>query len=105
MAHAHKKIKLYDRLDPTTPAGKELRRLLDGDPMEDFFSALPFLNYPKMIANLQNMLSKPDFQPIEAEWQRLKALNKKRDPEWFSLFGGPKNVRELAIHLGMAGMY
>src|SRR5262249_45649022 len=48
---------------------------------------------------------KPDFQPIEAEWQRLKALNKNRDPEWYSLFGGPKNVRELAIHLGMAGMY
>lgn len=105
VAHAHKKIKLYDRLDPTTQAGKELRKLLDGDMMEGFFNALPFLNYPKMIANLQNMLAKPDFQPIEAEWQRLKALNKKRDPDWYSLFGGPKSVRELAVHLGMAGMY
>jgi len=81
VAHAHKKIKLYDRLDPTTQAGKELRRLLDGDPMEGFFSDLPFLNYPKMIANLQSMLARPDFQPIEAEWQRAKELNKKRDPE------------------------
>jgi hypothetical protein len=105
VAHAHKKIKLYDRLDPTTQAGKELRKLLAGDMMEGFFNALPFLNYPKMIANLQAMLVKPDFQPIEAEWQRLKALNKKRDPEWYSLFGGPRNVRELAVHLGMAGMY
>ena len=56
-----KKIKLYDRLDPTTQAGKEAREnLLDGDMMEGFFNALPFLNYPKMIANLQNMLAKPD---------------------------------------------
>jgi hypothetical protein len=105
VAHAHKKIKLYDRLDHTTQAGMELRKLLEGDLMEGFFNALPFLNYPKMIANLQAMLVKPDFQPIEAEWQRMKALNKKRDPEWYSLFGGPKNVRELAVHLGMAGMY
>jgi len=105
VAHAHKKIKLYDRLDPTTQAGKELRNLLDGDLMEGFFNALPFLNYPKMIANLQAMLVKPDFQPIEVEWQRVKAVNKKRAPEWYSLFGGPKNVRELAIHLGMTGMY
>jgi hypothetical protein len=73
--------------------------------MEGFFNALPFLNYPKMIANLQAMLVKPDFQPIEGEWQRLKALNKNRNPKWYSLFGGPKSVRELAIHLGMAGMY
>jgi hypothetical protein len=105
VAHAHKKIKLYDRLDPTTPTGKELRRLLDGDPMEDFFNALPFLNYPKMIANLQAMLVAPDFQPIEAEWHRVKALNNKRDPEWYSLFGGPRNVRELAVRLRMTGMY
>lgn len=105
VAHAHKKIKLYDRLDPTTQEGKELRNLLSGDMMEDFFNALPVLNYPKMIANLQNMLAKPEFKLIEAEWQRLKALKNKRDPEWYSLFSGPKNVRELAIHLGMAGMY
>jgi hypothetical protein len=105
VAHAHKKIKVYDRFDPTTQAGKELRKLLIGDSLEGFFSALPFLNYPKMIANLQAMLAMPDFQPIEAEWQRVKALNKKRDPEWYSLFGGPKNVRELAIHLHMTGMY
>jgi hypothetical protein len=34
-----------------------------------------------MIANLQDMFAEPGFQPIEAEWQRLKALIKKRDPE------------------------
>jgi hypothetical protein len=106
LAHAHKKINLYNRLDPTTTAGKELRRVLDGDPLEGFFNALPFLNYPKLIANLQRMFAHPDFQPIEAEWKRLKALDKRhRDPAWYSLFGGPRSVRELATHLHMAGMY
>lgn len=106
LAHAHKKIKLYDRLDPTTSAGKELRNLLDGDPMEAVFNALPFINYPKLIANLQSMFAQPDFQPLEAEWQRLKAADtRKNDPAWFSLFGGPRSVRALAVHLHMAGMY
>jgi hypothetical protein len=106
LAHAHKKIKLYERLDPTTQAGKELRRLLDGDPVEGFFNALPFINYPKLIANLQSMFAQPEFQPIEADWQRMKALDRRRrDPAWYSLFGGPASVRELAIHLRMAGFY
>jgi hypothetical protein len=106
LAHAHKKIKLYERLDPTTPAGKELRKLLDGDPLEGFFNALPFINYPKLISNLQGMFAQPDFQPVEVEWQRVKGLDKrKRDPAWYSLFGGPCSVRELAVRLHMAGMY
>jgi hypothetical protein len=106
LADAHKKIRLYDRLDPTTQAGKELRRLLDGDPVEGFFNALPFINYPKLIANLQSLFTQPDFQPIETEWQRVKALDRrKRDPVWYSLFGGPASVRELAIHLRMTGLY
>jgi hypothetical protein len=79
---------------------------LQGDPLEEVFNALPFLNFPKLIANLKGMFAHPDFQPIEAEWQRLKALNKRRgDPAWYSLFGGPGSVRELAISLQMAGMY
>jgi hypothetical protein len=51
-------------------------------------------------------LNSPEFQPVEAEWQRIKTGNpRKRDPDWYSFFGGPKNVRELAIHLQMAGFY
>src|SRR4030095_5536418 len=41
-----------------------------------------------------------EFAPIEAEWSKHK-----KDPAWFSLFGGPKDIRSLAIHLKWAGMY
>ena len=50
------------------------------------------------------MLAEPDFQPIEQEWQSLKA-KRKHDPEWFSLFGGPQSVRDLAIRVKWAGTY
>jgi hypothetical protein len=105
LAHAHKKLKLYDRLDPTTKAGQELRRVVEPDPCGDLFNRLPIIDYPKLIAGLQKMFAKPEFQPIEAEWQRLKAARNNRDPEWYALFGGPQNVRDLAIKVGFPAMY
>jgi hypothetical protein len=105
LAHAHKKITLYDRLDPTTSAGQELRRVVAPDPCGDLFNSLPIINYPKLIAGLQKMFTRPEFQPIEAEWQRLKAARKNKDPEWYALFGGPQNVRDLAIKVGFPAMY
>jgi hypothetical protein len=106
LAHAHKKIRFYNRLDPTTPQGQEVRNLLEGDPMEPLFNALPLTNYPKLVANLEGMFRKPDFVHLEAEWQRLKAAHhRKEDPAWYSLFGGPKSVRALSAHLKMLGLY
>jgi hypothetical protein len=104
VAHAHKKIKLYQRADPTTPAGQDFRKSLHGDLCEDVFNRLPIVNYPKLIDNLKKMLETPTFQPVEAEWQKLKK-ERKGEPEWFSLFGGPQNVRELAIRVKWLGMY
>jgi len=105
VVHAHKKIKLYERVDPTTKAGQELRRIVGSDPFGDVLSRLPSMDYPAKIANLQRILAKPDHQPIEAEWQRLKAARKGKDPEWYSFFSGPNSVRDLAIAVGHPGMY
>ena len=105
LAHAHKKIKLYDRLDPTTNAGKELRRVVAPDRCGDLFNRLPIIDYPKLIAGLQRMFTRTEFQPIEAEWQRIKAARGNKDPEWYALFGGPQNVRDLAIKVGLPAMY
>src|SRR5262245_12912832 len=106
VTHAHKRIKVYNRLDPSTQAGQQFRTLLKNDPFKEFFNRLPAIDFPKRIANLQSMLARTEYQPIEAEWQRMKSAHpRKEDPAWYSLFGGPKNVRELAIHLNWAGLY
>jgi hypothetical protein len=104
VAHAHRRIKLYEKGDPTTDAGREWRKVLSTDPCGDILSMLPPIDYKKAIANLQSMLAKPEFAPIEAEWQLLRA-KKKKDPEWYALFGGPQNVRDLAIKVGHPAMY
>src|SRR5207244_2230497 len=91
-------------LDPTTNAGVQLRRDIASDSFADILNKLPPIDFKKLIADLQSMFVKPQFQPIEAEWQRLKAANRK-DPEWYSLFGGPNSVRNLATKLGVPAMY
>lgn len=69
VAHAHRKIKLYDKVEPAKQA--------------------PFATF---VAGLKTMLASPEYAPIEAEWQATK----KGRGNWFSLFKGPQNVKELA---------
>ncbi len=118
VAHAHRRIKLYEKADPSTDAGREWRRVLSTDPVGDVLSTLPAIDYTKAIANLRSMLARPDFVPIEQEWHLLREYHidptdstkktkkkSKSDPEWYSLFGGPANLRDLAIKVGHPALY
>lgn len=106
VAHAHRKMKLYRRLDPSDNAGKELAKVLANDPVATGITKNlpPQFNMPNLVANFEGMLRKPEYAPLDAEWARMKR-NKKTDPAWHSLFGGPADVRTLAIALNHAGMY
>lgn len=101
VAHVHRKIKTYRKYDPNDPLGKQLRAELQDDPMADVFDWVPG-NLQAMVANLEGMFAKLEFAPIEQEWQ---AIRKNKDPEWFALFGGPRDVRSLAIHLKLGAAY
>jgi hypothetical protein len=68
------------------------------------FSAQPNTAIAAEIQSIETGLQNAQFAPIEAEYQNTKkALG--RVPEWFSLFGGPKNRAELAEHLGRGAEY
>ena len=59
-------------------------------------------------AVVEAKLDNPIFVPILAEWDRLKrpaGKRKQKDPEWFRLFGGGNNIRELAKNLGSISLY
>jgi len=117
VAHAHKRIKLYLKYDKNTPQGKTFDCEMAGDMF--WQTAKPKYDFPKMIATLESMFKRPEFSPIEAEWQAMKRpgpktctisgcpkkRKKKDDPQWYALFGGPTNVRELAKELHMRGEY
>jgi hypothetical protein len=101
VAHVHRKIKAYRKCDPNDPLGKQFRAELKDDPMADIFDRIP-VNLHARISNLENMLKRPEFSPIELEWQTLA---KRKTPEWFALFGGPATVRALAIRLKLGSAY
>jgi hypothetical protein len=106
VAHAHRRIKLYQKWDCNTPQGKTFAAEMAGDSMWQSIKPQS-VDLPKAIANLEAMLKTPAFVPIEAEWQRYKVNHPKTkaDPAWHSLFGGPANVRDMAKHLDMRGEY
>lgn len=55
-------------------------------------------------AKLEELLLKGKYKVLNEEWIRTKKKNKK-SPEWYSLFGGPKNLYELSKNQRRAGEY
>lgn len=105
VAHAHRQLKFYRKLDPNEQAGKELRQKVEGDTFaEGILNSFPQVDFPGMIAPLNEMLSRPPHAAIEAEWKTRKK-DLKGDPPWFSLFGGPRSISALASHLNKAIWY
>ena len=51
-----------------------------------------------------SVLKKPHLAGVAAEFQKSKKANGKR-PEWYSLFGGPQNLRKLAESVGRLSEY
>lgn len=58
----------------------------------------------RQINNLRATLNRPDYADIYSEYQNLKRRSR-RTPEWYSLFSGPRNLRELSEHLDQVPEY
>jgi hypothetical protein len=105
VAHIHKKIKLYRKFIPTDNLGRNIRADLIDDPLVSIFDQ-PGIDWQKMIENLENTFSKPEYAPIQAEWERLKEARRgSQDPHWYALFGGPSDLRKLALQVGKGSSY
>jgi hypothetical protein len=103
VAHIHRKMKMHRKWDRNDPLGKQLRDDLKEDEMTQVFDRIP--GDPKdMIRKSEEALRETEYVPIEQEWQEVRRRNGK-DPEWFALFGGPRDVRSLAISLGLGAAY
>jgi len=103
VAHVHRQISLYRKLDPTTDQGKQFKKILSDDSTVNNVTLLT-IDTNKLITNLENMLKKPQYVSIDTEWQNYKKTNKE-NPNWFSLFGGPRNIIDLAYLVNQGGVY
>ena len=102
--YIHRELTLYDKLTSTTQSGVQFKKELEKDRMID--DAKEYLDNPEIIQakkSYEDLLNSPKYISIEAEYQ-LTSL-KKKNPNWYSLFGGPTNIEQLAKHLKFNSIY
>lgn len=104
VGYAHGRIGSYERFDPATPQGKSFAQTIANDRVLNQIDLPPEADPSAAADNMRQLLAKPQYQVAEADYQqRKKRMN--RVPQWFSLFGGPSNLRDLAISLRRGAEY
>lgn len=99
VGHITQRLKLYDRLDPETEAGKGFKESIEADKTLIGLE-LDFSREARAAkANLEPILDRPHIKPIYDEFRRC------RRPRWYKLFDGPSNRRDLAKRLNRRGQY
>jgi hypothetical protein len=94
------RIRFYETLDPSTPAGQRYRQALASDP--NCAWVRPETPRPEAIENVKSGLARPGYDEAYAEYQRMST---RRPTQWYQLFGGPNTLRELAREVGREGTY
>ena len=104
VCYVHNRLSQYEMLDPSHQKGKEFLVTFAVDSVSKYMKLPSFPNLAKAIQNLQSLLNNPNYKVADCEYQRLKS-KRKRKPNWYSLFGGPSNLRDLAKHLNWGAQY
>lgn len=105
---AHDRIRRYDRLDPKSERGKQFARLVrreQGPSADTLLKKLRRVDYETMRAQQQLLLTSPNYQVAEQEYQRVCKSTKNNNPNWYRLFGGSQAMPGLAEHLKHGRLY
>lgn len=105
VSYVRQRLGEYERLDPSHQNGKEFLSTFATDEISKFMSLPSFPDLAQAIQNLKSLLiNNPNYQVADAEYQRIMNV-RKRKPNWYSLYGGPSNLKELAKHLRRGAQY
>lgn len=95
-----KDIKYHKQFVSDEPSSKALQKEAKKDindfDFNKFFDRPDTIN---LIKEKESLLTKPKFKPIHKEYIRTCRKRNTKFPAWYSLFDGPKNVKELSSHL------
>lgn len=103
-SHYHRKLQSTLRLDPGSQIGKQFKKELSKETAWESFDSSELPDGLKYIEELQNVLESDLFTEVAVEFQQAKK-RMKSTPRWFSLFGGPKSLVELADYLKHPMLY
>ena len=99
----YEQLSWYDQQDPETGRGKRFRDDMGLEEGSEF--PMPDVAELRRSAKVMRaVLAKDPYPPIASEYVRVKRERRGR-MKWYSLFGGPGNLRELAMSLGQLDDY
>lgn len=106
LCHTHKKIKTLKKFDQTSTYGKQYQKNLNSDKSytEIDLSKLPQVKIQKAIKNSESILRLPKYKSYQEEYLRTIRSGSK-NPNWFSLFNGPRSIKDLSDYLNRSGLY
>jgi hypothetical protein len=98
--YARGRIGGYEALVPTTRIGRQFAEDLRADKMVARLSLPPPEVAQAPIANLKHLLARDQFASVRKELEHHP-----KTEHWYSLFGGPGDLRRLAKHLKRPAQY
>jgi hypothetical protein len=94
VSYIRKTIKIHRKFSSLRP----------DDNLYRYVSRYPSYDPIKAIQHYEELLKKQEYKDVDNEWKKTKArLN--REPNWYSLFHGPRNLKELAEVLNREDWY
>lgn len=74
--------------------------------LENSIEGIPHDKLEAILQKCNEILAKPKFRKVLAEWERTKiALKKDYEPKWHSLFRGPRSIKQLIGRLQESNSY
>jgi hypothetical protein len=95
--------RFYLSQDANTPEGKAFRESIANDPYASQWKPLDKPDLGKRVNEIDALLDRADFKEIAEEYRRTKKAHGRN--HWYSLYGGPRNIRELADLLKRGAWY
>ena len=102
--YVRQRIAMYESLDPSTPKGRNFEQAVNSDEAARSVKLPDPLDARRAKESLERMLERPQFRVIQTELRGLRK-QKVRNPQWYRLFSGPKNLYELSGHLNRGAQY
>lgn len=101
----HKEINTLKKHNSRTEVGKQFKSIFDKDINIKGNNIPTPENLEGKIKSLESLLFEPNYLTVESEYQRLNRIKSEKNPNWYRLFGGPKNIQELCNYLGIPTFY
>ena len=99
----HRTIRKLKKLDQSSEQGKQFLRQIKKDRLVGMANINLNVDIVSFIKDKEARLQENRYFDIEEEYQRTASTQK--NPPWYALYSGPKNLKELADKLQLAGVY